>query len=156
MIDTVTFRLNHEPVQLTVDKERPLLWVLRSDLGLTGTKYGCGIGACGSCTVLVNREPLRSCQMQVTDVAGKEVLTIEGLARNGTLHPLQRAFIDHGAIQCGFCTPGMVLSAYGLLLRKPSPTEKEIIEGLEDNLCRCGTHRRVVRAVQSAAKRMRG
>lgn len=156
MIDTVTFKLNHEAVQLTVDKERTLLWVLRSDLGLTGVKYGCGIGACGSCTVLVNREPLRSCQIQVTDVAGKEVLSIEGLARNGNLHPLQRAFIDHGAIQCGFCTPGMVLSAYGLLLRKPSPTEKEIIEGLEDNLCRCGTHRRVVRAVQSAAKRMRG
>jgi carbon-monoxide dehydrogenase small subunit len=156
MIDTVAFRLNHEAVTLPVDTERTLLWVLRSDLGLTGTKYGCGIGVCGACTVLVNREAVRSCQIAVTDVEGKDVLTIEGLARKGNLHPIQRAFVNHGAVQCGFCTPGMILSAYSLLLRQPTPTEEDIIESLEENLCRCGTHQRVVQAIQSAARQMRG
>lgn len=156
MIDNVEFILNRQQIRLAIDTERPLLWVLRSELGLMGTKYGCGIGACGACTIILNREAVRSCQISVNDVKGKEVVTIEGLAINGQLHPLQRAFVEHNALQCGFCTPGMVLSAYSLILRKPSPTEAEIIEGMDDNLCRCGSHQRIVRAIQAAASRMRG
>ncbi len=156
MIETIEFKLNHEPTRLAVDTERTLLWVLRTDLGLTGAKYGCGIGVCGACTVLLNGEALRSCQVPVLDAKGKEVLTIEGLARNGQLHPLQQAFVDHGALQCGYCTSGMILNAYSLLLRKPVPTEDEIITGMEDNLCRCGAHQRIVAAIQTAAKQMRG
>lgn len=156
MIDTIEFTLNHKPVRLEIGRDRTLLWVLRTDLGLTGPKYGCGIGACGSCTVILNREAVRSCQIPVADAKGKEVLTIEGLARNGNLHPLQKAFVEHDALQCGFCTPGMILSAYSLLLKKPAPTEADIIEGMEDNLCRCGAHPRIVQAIQNAAKQMRG
>ncbi len=155
-MDTIEFKLNDKQVRLAVDKERPLLWVLRSDLGLTGPKPGCGIGACGSCTVLLNQEAVRSCQIPVTDVKGKEVLTIEGLARNGSLHPLQEAFVEHNALQCGYCTPGMILTAYSLLLKKPVLTEADIIESMEENLCRCGAHQRIVQAIQSAAKQMRG
>lgn len=156
MIDTIDFQINHEQTRLEVDGDRPLLWVLRSHLGLTGTKYGCGIGACGACTVLVNQEAVRSCQTPISEVRGKEVLTIEGLAANGHLHPLQKAFVEHNALQCGFCTPGVILTAYSLLLKKPAPTKAEIIGSLEDNLCRCGSHQRVVQAIRSAAKRMRG
>ncbi|MBI5568397.1 MAG: (2Fe-2S)-binding protein [Desulfomonile tiedjei] len=155
MSDTIEFRLNYRPVRLTVDGERTLLWALRTDLELKGTKFGCGMGVCGACTVLVNQEAVRSCQIPVADVRGKEVMTIEGLARNGHLHPLQQAFVDRNALQCGFCTPGMILSAYSLLLRKKSPTEAEIIEGMDDNLCRCGSHQRIVQAIQDAAKHMR-
>jgi carbon-monoxide dehydrogenase small subunit len=156
MIETIEFKLNDKQVRLAVDKERPLLWVLRSDLGLTGTKFGCGVGVCGACTVLLNNEAVRSCQIPVTDVKGKEILTIEGLAKNGNLHPLQAAFVEHDALQCGFCTPGMILNAYSLLLKKPDPSESDIIVGMEDNLCRCGAHPRIVLAIQSAAKQMRG
>jgi aerobic-type carbon monoxide dehydrogenase small subunit (CoxS/CutS family) len=156
MMDSIEFKLNDKNVQLAVDKERPLLWVLRSDLGLTGTKFGCGMGVCGACTVLLNKEAVRSCQISVADVMGKEVLTIEGLARNGDLHPLQKAFVEHDALQCGFCTPGMILNAYSLLLKTPAPTEADIIEGMDDNLCRCGAHQRIVQAIQSAARQMRG
>jgi aerobic-type carbon monoxide dehydrogenase small subunit (CoxS/CutS family) len=156
MIDTIEFRLNHKPVRLEIEKDRTLLWVLRADLGLTGPKYGCGIGACGSCTVILNQEAVRSCQIPVADAKGKEILTIEGLAKNGNLHPLQKAFVEHDALQCGFCTPGMILSAYSLLLKKPAPTEADIIEGMEDNLCRCGGYPRIVQAIQTAAKQMRG
>jgi len=156
MIQAIDFSLNHKPVRLTVDTDRTLLWVLRSDLGLTGTKFGCGIGVCGACTVLLNKEAVRSCQIPVADAKGKEVLTIEGLARNGSLHPLQQAFVDHDALQCGFCTSGMILTAYSLLVRKPAPTAADIIDGMEDNLCRCGTHQRIVQAIQTAAKQMKG
>jgi len=156
MIDKIEFKLNHEQVRLTVDTERTLLWALRSDLGLTGTKYGCGTGACGACTILLNEEAVRSCQIPVSDIKGREILTIEGLAGNGRLHPLQQAFVDSGALQCGFCTPGMILSAYGLLLKKPTPTEADIMDGMEDNLCRCGAHQRIVKAIQDAARQMRG
>jgi len=156
MIDTIKFKLNDKPLELKVDGERRLLRVLRSDLGLTGTKYGCGEGICGACTVLINKKATRSCQVTVKDIKGKEVITIEGLAKNGRLHPLQKAFMDHDALQCGFCTSGMILNAYSLLLEKPRPTEAEIIEGMDDNLCRCGAHVRIVRAIQSAAKEMRG
>jgi aerobic-type carbon monoxide dehydrogenase small subunit (CoxS/CutS family) len=156
MINTIKFKLNNKPVELKVDGERRLLWVLRSDLGLTGPKYGCGEGICGACTVLINSKATRSCQVPVKEIKGKEVITIEGLAKNGRLHPLQRAFINHNALQCGFCTPGMILNAYSLLLEKPRPTEVEIIQGMNDNLCRCGAHLRIIQAIQSAAKEMRG
>jgi len=156
MKETIQFKLNDKPVRLEVDGERMLLWVLRSDLGLTGTKYGCGEGFCGACTVLVNDEAVRSCQTAVKSVQGKNVLTIEGLAKDGVLHPVQEAFVKHDALQCGFCTPGIILTAYSLLLKKPQPSPKDILDGLEDNLCRCGTHIRVVEAVQAAAASMKG
>jgi aerobic-type carbon monoxide dehydrogenase small subunit (CoxS/CutS family) len=156
MFETIRFKLNGKPTQRTVDGERRLLWVLRSDFGLTGTKYGCGEGICGACTVLINNKPTRSCQVPVKGIKGKEVTTIEGLARDGKLHPLQKAFMDHDALQCGFCTPGMIMNAYGLLLKKHQPTEAEIIEGMNDHLCRCGSHVRIVQAIQSAAKEVKG
>jgi aerobic-type carbon monoxide dehydrogenase small subunit (CoxS/CutS family) len=156
MFEAIRFKLNGKPTQLTVDGERRLLWVLRSDFGLAGTKYGCGEGFCGACTVLVNNKATRSCQVPVKEIKGKEVITIEGLARDGKLHPLQKAFMDHDALQCGFCTPGMIMNAYGLLLEKHQPTEAEIIEGMNDNLCRCGSHVRIVQAIQSAAKEVKG
>ena len=156
MIEPIRFKLNRKPMQLKVDGERKLLWVLRSDLSVTGPKYGCGEGICGACTVLINNKATRSCQVPVKEIKGKEVITIEGLVRNGKLHPLQKAFMDHNALQCGFCTSGMILSAYSLLLKKPRPTETEIIEGMNDNLCRCGAHIRIIQAIQSAAMEMRG
>jgi aerobic-type carbon monoxide dehydrogenase small subunit (CoxS/CutS family) len=156
MIETITFKLNHKTTQLKTDGERKLLWVLRTDLGLTGPKYGCGQGICGACTVLVNGKAARSCQVPVKEIKGKEVVTIEGLARNGKLHPLQEAFLDHDALQCGFCTPGMILNAYSFLSEKPNPTEEEIVEGMNDNLCRCGAHVRIIQAIQAAAKEMKG
>jgi aerobic-type carbon monoxide dehydrogenase small subunit (CoxS/CutS family) len=156
MEEVVRFRLNGKPTTLTVDSDRALLWVLRTDLGLTGTKYGCGEGACGACTVLVNGRAIRSCQTPVKRVKGKVLTTIEGLAENGKLHPLQQAFMEHDALQCGFCTPGMILTAYSLLRENPNPSAIEIIDGMENNLCRCAAHRRIVLAVQAAAAEMRG
>ncbi len=156
MLQTVSFTLNGKPTRVRVDGERMLLWVLRSDLGLTGTKFGCGAALCGACTVLVGKEAVRSCQVPVKDVAGKQVTTIEGLARAGKLHPLQQAFVSHNAAQCGFCTPGMILAAHALLSRNPSPSEKQIIEHMDQNLCRCGSHMRIVAAIQDAARQMKG
>ncbi|MCH8119904.1 MAG: (2Fe-2S)-binding protein [Planctomycetes bacterium] len=156
MNETISFKLNDKPVSLTTDGERKLLWVLRSDLGLTGTKYGCGKALCGACTVMVNNRAVRSCIVPVRSIKGKNVLTIEGLAKNGKLHPIQEAFVKHDALQCGFCTPGMILNAYSLLLRNPQPTRREIIEGMEYNLCRCGAHIRIIRAIESAAQEMKG
>lgn len=152
MEETIQFKLNGKPTRLRVDANRTLLWVLRTDFGLTGTKYGCGEGLCGACTVMLDKEAIRSCQLRMQDVAGKEVMTIEGLAQNDKLHPLQQAFMEHDALQCGFCTPGMILNAYGLLLKNPRPSAAEIIAGMDDNLCRCGAHQRIVQAIQSAAK----
>ncbi len=152
MEKTILFNLNGKPARLTVDEDRMLLWILRTELGLTGTKYGCGEGFCGACTVLVNYEAVRSCQLPMKDVAGKRVLTIEGLAEEGRLHVLQKAFMAHDALQCGYCTPGMILTAYGLLLKNPRPTRQEIIQGMEDNLCRCGAHIRIVDAVETVAE----
>ena len=156
MIETIEFQLNGKPVRLAVDGERKLLWVLRTDLSLTGTKYGCGKALCGSCTVLINQKAVRSCQIPVKEVKGQKVLTIEGLASNGVLHPLQKAFMEHNALQCGFCTPGMILNALSFLAENPQPTEKEIIDGMNDNLCRCGAHLRIVQAIQQAAREMGG
>ena len=121
MKETIGFRLNGKAVSIEVDPSRTLLWVLRYDLGLTGTKYGCGEGLCGACTVIVNGKAERSCALEVKAVAGKAVTTIEGLAKNGELHPLQKAFLEHDALQCGYCTPGMIIHAYSLLLNTPQP-----------------------------------
>ena len=156
MPDSTSFKLNGRLVRLSVDGDRPLLWVLRTDLGLTGTKFGCGEGHCGSCTVLVNGVAVRSCLRKVKEVKDKEVVTIEGLAKEGKLHPVQKAFMEHDALQCGFCTPGMVLTAFGLLSKNPTPTREQIIRGMEQNLCRCGAHTRIIDAIQTAAGEMKG
>ena len=148
---TVSFRLNGQPARVTTDDDRMLLWVLRSDLALTGTKFGCGEGLCGACTVVVGGEAVRSCATPLKDVAGKEVLTIEGLGANH-LHAIQQAFLDHHAFQCGFCTPGMIMNAYALLRKTPHPTREQIVAAMDDNLCRCGSHVRIVAAIQQAAK----
>jgi len=156
MVEKISFKLNGKPTSLTVDSERMLLWVLRTDLGLTGTKYGCGKALCGACTVIVDDKAVRSCVVPVGSIKGKNVLTIEGLANNGKLHPIQEAFIKHDALQCGFCTPGMILNAYSLLLRNPQPTKEDIIQNMDYNLCRCGAHLRIIRAIESAAQEMKG
>ncbi|MFP4082264.1 MAG: (2Fe-2S)-binding protein [Candidatus Aminicenantes bacterium] len=155
MKENIHFKLNGRPLRLTVDGERMLLWVLRSELGLTGVKYGCGEGFCGACTVLVNKEAVRSCQFPVKNAVGKEVLTIESLARNKKLHPLQEAFIKHNALQCGYCTPGMILNAYSLLWKYPQPTTEQIIQAMEGNLCRCGTYSRIIEAIRTASRAMK-
>ena len=147
----IQFDLNGRPVSVDKDDERALLWVLRTDFELTGTKYGCGQGFCGACSVLVEGKAVRSCVTALKDVAGKKVLTIEGLAHKGQLHPLQQAFIDHGAFQCGYCTAGMLLAAVALLHATPNPSRDAIIAHLEQNLCRCGAHQRIVAAVESVA-----
>ncbi len=154
MKENLQFKLNGKPTRLTVDSDRTLLWVLRTDLGLTGTKYGCGENHCGACTVLVNNQAVRSCQMAIKNLQDKEVVTIEGLARNGKLHPLQKAFMEQDALQCGYCTPGMIMNAYAFLRRNPRPSFSEIIQDMDDNLCRCAAHNRIVQAIQAAAKEM--
>lgn len=156
MIESLSFTLNDKPVTLRVDPDRPLLWVLRTDLGLTGAKFGCGQGLCGACTVLINNEAVSACQVSVGEVSGRDVRTIEALAINGKLHPIQEAFVAHDALQCGFCTPGMILKAYAILVSNPTPTRQEIIDAMEDNLCRCGAHVRIVEAIQTAAKALKG
>jgi aerobic-type carbon monoxide dehydrogenase small subunit (CoxS/CutS family) len=135
--------------------ETPLLLVLRDELGLTGTKYGCGEGQCGSCTVLLAGAARRSCQIPVSAAAGKPITTIEGLEQNGRLHPVQQAFLDAEAFQCAYCTSGMILSSVALLRQNTNPSDAEITQSLQGNLCRCGTHPRIVEAVKYAAKAMR-
>jgi len=156
MAETIAFTLNGQPVTVTTDGQRPLLWVLRTDLGLTGTKFGCGQAACGACTVLVDNKAVRSCVTAVRNIAGQDVRTIEGLSKNGQMHPLQKAFVEHDALQCGFCTPGMILTAYSLLQQNPEPTRDEIIAAMDHNLCRCGAHTRIIDAIQDAAAQMKG
>ena len=156
MKENIQFTLNGKPVQFTTDGDRPLLWVLRTDLGLTGTKYGCGKGLCGSCTILLDQKAVPSCRLPVKFANGKQVTTIEGLANKGRLHPLQKAFVEHDALQCGYCTSGMILKAYSFLQEHPRPTYAEILQAMNGNLCRCGSHSRIVQAIQSAAKEMRG
>ncbi|MCX6538891.1 MAG: (2Fe-2S)-binding protein [Acidobacteria bacterium] len=153
---TVAFTLNGKPTRLTVDENRMLLWVLRDYLGLSGTKFGCGAALCGACTVLVNNDAVRSCATPMKDVDGKKVITIEGLANNVKLHPLQEAFVKHLAFQCGFCTPGMILGAYAFLLKNPKPTRAQIVQHMDDHLCRCGAHVRIVAAMETAAASMNG
>lgn len=156
MPQNISFTLNGKPTSVTVDGERMLLWVLRYDLGLTGTKFGCGEGLCGACTVIVNKEAVRSCVTPVKDIAGKQVMTIEGLAKDGKMHPVQEAFVKHTAFQCGYCTPGMVLTAYALLQEKPHVTREQAVEYMDANLCRCGTQHRILDAIQDVAGTLKG
>jgi carbon-monoxide dehydrogenase small subunit len=156
MEETIKFQLNGKKTEAMIDPTQTLLWVLRNHFGLTGTKFGCGMGFCGACTVLIDNEPIRSCQLSVGDAAGKNVVTIEGLAINGKLHPVQEAFVKHDALQCGYCTPGMIMNAAGLLIKNPAPSVQEIKAGMENNLCRCGAHMRITEAVQAASKEMKG
>ena len=156
MIETIQFELNGNPAELTIDPNTLLMWAIRNELGLTGTKFGCGMGFCGSCTVILDGEAVRSCMLPVSDVAGKKLMTIEGLAQNGSLHPIQQAFVKHDAQQCGYCTPGMIMNAYGFLLKNPEPSRQEIIDAMEDNLCRCSAYNRIIEAIQSASKVMKG
>lgn len=151
---SISFKLNVKAVSVNVHGDEPLLTVIRTYLNQTGTKYGCGLGDCGACTVLIDKKPLRACMVSVEDIEGKEILTIEGLSTNGSLHPIQKAFINHDALQCGFCTPGMIMNAYGLLLNDKDLSRENIIDGMEDNLCRCGSYNRIVDAIQTAAEEM--
>jgi len=153
MKEAIKFRLNGKPTSLEVESDRMLLWVLRTDLGLTGTKFGCGENQCGACTVVVGKEAVRSCQFPVRDVRSKDVTTIEGLATDGKLHPLQEKFIELGAFQCGFCTSGMLMNAYALLLKNPKPTRSQVIEAMDDNLCRCGAHKRILQAIEAVSRK---
>jgi aerobic-type carbon monoxide dehydrogenase small subunit (CoxS/CutS family) len=156
MEEKIRFELNGKKTEVLLDPKLTLLWVLRDQFKLTGTKYGCGIGFCGACTVLIDNEAVRSCAVSVGDVAGKKVTTIEGLAKNGKLHPLQQAFVDNDALQCGYCTPGMIMNALALLRKNPNPAEQDIIKGMENNLCRCGAHVRIIKAIGEAAVAMKG
>ena len=141
---------------IDADAERTLLSVLRDDLDLTGCKYGCGEGRCGACTVLIDGQPTRSCVTRVGAAADKPVQTIEGLAPGDKLHPLQEAFLQAGAMQCGYCTPGMIMSAAGLLAREPDAGREDIVRAMNGNICRCGTYQRIVSAIESAARAMKG
>lgn len=154
MKQIISFKLNGETVSVNADGDASLLTVIREYLDKTGTKYGCGIGECGACTVLINNEAVRSCMLYAEDLEGKEIITIEGLASKDDLHPIQKAFVSIDALQCGFCTPGMIMNALGLLLKKPNPTRDEIIAGMEENLCRCGSYNRIIEAIQMAAEAM--
>jgi len=147
----IRLTVNGNTRSVTTEPERSLLEVLREDLGLTGTKYGCGEGQCGSCTVLLDGKPTVSCVTTVGAVQGRKIVTIEGLAAGGTLHPVQQAFLDEGAVQCGYCTPGMVLQTVALLQNHSKPTDAQIVEGLNGNLCRCSDYQRIMAAVRRAA-----
>lgn len=151
MAQKLAFRVNGRNVSLDLDPERPLLGVLRGPLELTGTKYGCGEGICGACTVLLDGQAVRSCVTPVAEVDGKDVVTIEGLSSADKLHPLQQAFIQHGALQCGYCTAGMILTSEALLRATPHPSRQQIRQALEHNLCRCGAHQRILDAVADAS-----
>lgn len=152
----IQLTVNGERVEAAVEANQTLLQFLRDDLGLTGTKHGCGLGDCGACTVIVDGMPVNSCLVLALQAAGREVLTIEGLAENGKLHPIQQAFVNKGAIQCGFCSPGMILSAKALLDANPKPTELEIRTAISGNLCRCTGYQKIVEAVQEAAETIEG
>ncbi len=156
MSQTVRFKVNGDERSVATDPDRRLLDVLREDLHLTGTKYGCGEGQCGACAVYVDGEPARSCLLPVSSVAGKSITTIEGLARGDTLHPVQQAFLEEGAMQCGYCMSGMILGAAALLRQKPDPTDEEIVAGMNGHLCRCNGYVKIVKAVRRAAVAMRG
>jgi carbon-monoxide dehydrogenase small subunit len=150
----INFTLNGKPLSLELEGQESLLTVIRIYLEQTGTKYGCGMGECGACTVLIDNEAVRSCMIQAEDIEGKEIISIEGLNTEGELHPIQEAFISHDALQCGFCTSGMIMNAYGFLLQNPNPSREKIIEGMESNLCRCGAYNRIVDAIETAGKEM--
>ena len=151
---TIKLSVNGRPSTVEADSQISLLTVLRENLDLTGTKYGCGEGQCGACTVLVDGRAQRSCVTRAENMAQKQITTIEGLARGDQLHPVQEAFLEEGALQCGYCTPGMILSTVALLIRSDHPTRTEIIDSLDGNLCRCGAYSRIISAVQKAATRL--
>ena len=148
----IELRINNDSYDLAVEPQRTLLEVLREDLGLTGAKEACGTGECGACTVLIDGKPILSCLTLAIEVQGKEIITIEGITRGGDLHPLQKAFIQCGAIQCGYCTSGMILNAKSILDENPKPSREEILKGLEGNLCRCTGYNKIVEAVMEASK----
>ena len=152
MPNKLILHINGSAHVVEAEPEQSLLSVLRDTLDLTGSHYGCGEGQCGACTVLINGEPTRSCITPVGTVASKPVVTIEGLEIGDKLHPVQQAFLDHDALQCGYCTSGMIMSAVGLLRKNPAPTEQDIIKGMNGNVCRCGTYRRIVRAIHAASQ----
>ena len=156
MKKTIQLTINGEPVEAAVSTNQTLVQFLREDMGLTGTKHGCGLGDCGACTVLMDGKAVNSCLVLAIQANGTAIMTIEGLAENGNLHPLQQAFVDKGAIQCGFCTPGMILSSKALLDEKPNPSELEIRTAISGNLCRCTGYQKIVQAVDEAAKVIRG
>ena len=149
---TIHLAINDKPYSVDTDPQTSLLTVLREQLDLTGSKYGCGEGQCGACTVLIDGKAQRSCITRVATVVGKKITTIEGLAVGNHLHPVQQAFLDEGAMQCAYCTSGMIMSAVALLKKNPDPNEKQIIDFMDGNVCRCGTYSRIVRAIQRAAK----
>lgn len=151
----IKLNINHQKYQLKIRENSTLLDVLREKLNLTGTKYGCGMGACGACKVLINGEAKNSCVILAKKMESKKIVTIEGLADNNKLHPVQEAFVESGAIQCGFCTPGMVITTVAFLNKNPSPTREEITDALEGNLCRCTGYIKIIDAVQIAAKKLR-
>jgi len=153
MPTTEELSVNGMTHRVDVEPGRSLLSVLREDLELTGTKYGCGEGQCGACTVLIDGTPTRSCTLPAASVRGRKITTIEGLASGESLTPLQQAFLEHDALQCGYCTSGMIVAGTALLQRNPHPTEKDILQGMNGNVCRCGTYRRIVKAIQTAAGR---
>ena len=155
MQDKLQLHVNGSAHNIKVDPDRSLLSVLREELGMTGAKYGCGEGQCGACTVLLDGKPTRSCITRVGAVDKKQVTTIEGLENEGVLHPVQAAFLEADAMQCGYCTSGMIMSAVGLLKRNGNPTEAEIMSAMQGNMCRCGTYRRIIRAIQKAAQTQR-
>jgi len=154
MKEKIGFTLNGKPIELETDTSQILLWVLRVEFGLTGTKFGCGLGFCGACTILVDGVAQKSCGMAVKEIEGKKVVTIEGLADGEKLHPVQKAFLYHEAQQCGFCTPGQIMNAVALLKADPKPNRKRIIEGMNGNLCRCGAYNRIIAAVETASNEM--
>jgi aerobic-type carbon monoxide dehydrogenase small subunit (CoxS/CutS family) len=151
-VTKINLRVNGRDVDLATDDERSLLEILREDLALTGTKYGCGEGACGACSVLVDGKRIFSCSTPISRLAGRSITTVEGLANGEALHPVQQAFLDAGAFQCGYCTPGMVVATIALLARKPNPTDEEIVEGINGNLCRCCGYDNIKAAVKRAAE----
>ncbi|MFP3976203.1 MAG: (2Fe-2S)-binding protein [Dehalococcoidia bacterium] len=151
---TVRLTVNGTPYELTVNDWETLLDVIRRDLGLTGTKEGCGLGECGACTVLMDGRTVNSCLILAAEAEGKQITTIEGLSDGDTLHPIQQAFIDHGGLQCGFCTPGMIISTKSLLDSNPNPGEEEIRKAIEGNLCRCTGYVKIIEAIKTAAKNL--
>jgi nicotinate dehydrogenase subunit A len=155
MAETLKLRVNGIEREVRAEPATPLLYILRNDLGLKGTRFGCGEGHCGACTVLVDGKPLQSCDTPLWSAAGHEITTVEGLSQGGALHPLQQAFIGEQAAQCGYCINGIMMSAAALLERNPDPSEAEIVASLERNLCRCGTHVRILRAIARAAQMLR-
>lgn len=154
MAKAMEIEVNGKRYAVAYPADTPLLYVLRDELGLTGSKYGCGEGQCGACTVLIGGAPRRSCQIPVSAAAAKPITTIEGLEKDGKLHPVQQAFLDAGAFQCAYCTSGMIMSSVGLLQSNPHPSQAEIVQFLQGNVCRCGTHPRIIEAVQQAGKMM--